>query len=294
MTQEEKAKAYDEALERATNWYNANTNEGFRGIFEDIFPQLTKIKDERIRKCIRLCLDECVHSDIIRDYERDECLAYLEKQKEQEHICDSAQYEEGFKTGLEIGLRKQKEQKPAECIEDSVKFEEGFKAGRESGLRDGQKYVLNNLDSYGLCKPAEWSDYKDKVNVPYCSSEPEWSEEDEKNLKSVVSTLWFALNTPHFPLNYDRIIELEGWLKSFRPPLKDKEMKLKILKYLSTRCSSLEFKEVEDYLNNLRPSWKPNEEQMEALDEYIYAKVPNTEKYSKAVLLLRDELKKLM
>lgn len=25
-------------------------------------------------------------------------------------------------------------------------------------------------------KPAEWEDYKDKVNIPYCSSEPGWSE----------------------------------------------------------------------------------------------------------------------
>ena len=36
-------------------------------------------EDEKMLKRIRLCLDECVHSDIIRDYERDECVAYLEK-----------------------------------------------------------------------------------------------------------------------------------------------------------------------------------------------------------------------
>lgn len=47
-----------------------------------LFPELKGREDEKIRKRIRLCLDECVHSDIIRDYERDECLAYLEKQKE--------------------------------------------------------------------------------------------------------------------------------------------------------------------------------------------------------------------
>lgn len=43
-----------------------------------------------------------------------------------------------------------------------------------------------------------------------------------------------------------------------------------------------------------RKDWKPSEEQMEALDEYIWAKYPNTEKYSKAVLSLRDDLKKQM
>ena len=50
----------------------------------------------------------------------------------------------------------------------------------------------------------------------------------------------------------------------------DTEMKLKILKYLSTRCSVFEFEEVENWLNNLRirPNhWKPSEEQMKALWE---------------------------
>ena len=32
MTQEEKAKRYDEALQRTRRWYDSNTNEGFRGI----------------------------------------------------------------------------------------------------------------------------------------------------------------------------------------------------------------------------------------------------------------------
>jgi len=39
-------------------------------------------EEERIRKRIKLCLAECVHKDIIRDYEHDEAIAWLEKQKE--------------------------------------------------------------------------------------------------------------------------------------------------------------------------------------------------------------------
>ena len=50
MTTEEKAKAYDEALEMATKFYNANTNEGYRQIFEDIFPELKESEDEKIKK----------------------------------------------------------------------------------------------------------------------------------------------------------------------------------------------------------------------------------------------------
>lgn len=82
MTQEEKAKAYDEALEKAGEWIENPIVWSSKDICQKLFPSLVESEDERIRKRIRLCLDECVHSDIIRDYERVECLDYLEKRKE--------------------------------------------------------------------------------------------------------------------------------------------------------------------------------------------------------------------
>ena len=105
---------------------------------EIVCPELTESEDERIRKEII----EYIKSGEQRKCYNKRWISYLEKQKEQ---------------------------KPAERTEDSVKFEEGFKAGRESGLRDGQKYVLDNLDSYGLCKHVEWS------------------EEDRKMLNTIIS-----------------------------------------------------------------------------------------------------------
>lgn len=48
MTIEEKALAYDKALNRASMFYEANSNEGYRNIFEDIFPELKESKDEKI------------------------------------------------------------------------------------------------------------------------------------------------------------------------------------------------------------------------------------------------------
>ena len=95
-------------------------------------PELAESEDERIRKWLIDYFSSIKETVWIhRDITCEQILAYLEKQKEQ---------------------------KQAEWSEDSVKFKEGFKAGRESGLRDGQKYVLDNLDSYGLCKPVEWSE----------------------------------------------------------------------------------------------------------------------------------------
>ncbi len=116
-----------------------------------------------------------------------------EKQKEQEHICDSTQYEEGFKTGLEIGLRNQKEQKPVtndgrqECpykdlvlvknffgeykrkcklsnkacdakeCEQWNELQSEFKNINEA-FEDGKKEVIEHPEKYGLQKPAEWSE----------------------------------------------------------------------------------------------------------------------------------------
>lgn len=126
----------------------------------------------------------------------------------------------------------------------------------ESQLDDIEKAISNYYDLNHAPQYHYWLEQKLKS----IRSQPkqEWSEKDEKILNELLD----HCNTEN--------ATWYNWLKSLRPPLKDKEMKLKILKYLSTRCSSLEFEEVENYLNNLRPSWKPSEEQMEALDKVLY------------------------
>ena len=77
----------------------------------------------------------------------------------------------------------------------------------------------------------------------------------------------------------------------------DREMRMKILKYLSTRCSVIEYEEVENWLNNLRPQphWKPSKEQMK---EYSYWYKNFIESglaspSSKAVNVLRELLEQL-
>ncbi len=83
MTQEEKARAYDEALERARKAYNAilPENRGARKIIEDAFPELSESEDERIRKK----LIETIGYFRSRGIDQQLCeefLAWLEKQKE--------------------------------------------------------------------------------------------------------------------------------------------------------------------------------------------------------------------
>lgn len=75
MTEKEKAKAYDEAIERAKKLYG-------NGIAEEIFNELKEDNTERIRKnCIHfLELQKKHHA---ATFEIEECIAWLEKKGEQ-------------------------------------------------------------------------------------------------------------------------------------------------------------------------------------------------------------------
>jgi len=73
---------YREALERAKTLYENANGMILKKWVEQVFPELQESEDKKIMKCICLCLEECVHNDIIRDYEKDKCLAWLKKQDE--------------------------------------------------------------------------------------------------------------------------------------------------------------------------------------------------------------------
>ena len=89
MTTEEKAKAYDEALEKARKLqddWKSTQNRAWREI-ETVFPQLRESEDERIRKYL---IEELKAAKSVGELKftipqptREECIAYLEKQKEQ-------------------------------------------------------------------------------------------------------------------------------------------------------------------------------------------------------------------
>ena len=72
MTEKEKAKAYDEAIERAKRLYG-------NGITEEIFPELKESDDERIKKnCIHFL--ECQKQHDAATFAIEECIAWIEKQ----------------------------------------------------------------------------------------------------------------------------------------------------------------------------------------------------------------------
>ncbi len=85
---QEKAKRYDEVSKEVKDFF-----EGRQKMYSDVsqtlehlFPELKESEGERVRKIITLCLEECVHSDIIRDYEKDDVIAWLEKQGQKDKL----------------------------------------------------------------------------------------------------------------------------------------------------------------------------------------------------------------
>lgn len=78
MTEKEKAKAYDEAIERAKELYG-------NGITEEIFPELKESKDKKIREAILNGLIDCRDAPDLGwsnfgGIHIDDCIAWLEKQ----------------------------------------------------------------------------------------------------------------------------------------------------------------------------------------------------------------------
>ena len=83
MTQEEKAKAYDEAIERAKEWYSdAQIGIGFKVNLEKLFPELEEDRDERIRKAIIEFFELQDDNTTFSLIPKKDILAWLKKQGE--------------------------------------------------------------------------------------------------------------------------------------------------------------------------------------------------------------------
>ena len=126
MNTEEKAKAYDKALERAKQVLSNNCTEVEKLCLECIFPELTESEDERNWKSV----ERAIRGFITNPTDADELLAWLEKQKEvgikwfksdnvknpEKPYIDKAGmfYTTDGRMCPASEIEKQKEQKPAE------------------------------------------------------------------------------------------------------------------------------------------------------------------------------------
>ncbi len=107
-------KAYKAVLQTATQWIKDGCTDKEKICLECIFPELRESDDEKVRKkCIAIISKWTTKED------RDECIAYLEKQKEQKPEVKDPFSNANFVRGYESGYADAKrEQKPAEWSEE--------------------------------------------------------------------------------------------------------------------------------------------------------------------------------
>ena len=266
-------KKYEEALSKARAEYENARKQGYTwlmGLLEGMFPDLKESEDEKKLKRIRLCLDECVHSDIIRDYERDECVAYLEKQKEQkppitgndfgwiDELKHDLEHPEELDQKVDDVLKQRKGIRTLEWSDtDNIGWDEAFAC-----VTRAEKSAKNEEELQNAVTAEKWlKEIKFKYYVHPVKQE--WSEEDEKMIERLIRHTQKEFDElcndryGHQEIISDlkescreRMNWLENRLKSLRPPQYCENCKLK--------------RSVEN--------WKPSEHQMDilkAVKEYV-------------------------
>lgn len=237
---------YEKKYNEALNWMR-ELYPGLHGATkedaEHYFPELSESEDERIR--IALC-------DIVRDMPYmetelrahgltvEKAIAYLEKQKEQKHYwkpteTDTALFNKAVTTNKALT--------PTERAQlDIIRSKFGYcRAANCSGIVQEEQEpaeVIKDRRQISFMIEDAWrcgviEGRKQVIDNPEeygLQKQAEWSEEDEKTLNLLIETL--DDNSHYFPF---------------------KETKMKMI----------------HLLKSLRSSWKPSEDQMDALKELI-------------------------
>ncbi len=300
-TIEEKAKAYDESVERAKQI--AAQGGASRYLVTQIFPELAESKDERIRKCICMALTD-VDEQRFKDFGTTlkDCLAYLEKQKEPKPIssCDIVPYIDDAIAALQDMWREekiafdwddvkdmiedvarhfyQKEQKPnVEICPHSIKS----KSYRENGIPaesisdelidiikgefEGFRRLLKKKGIDYEPQRGYWEGFArlfDSSAREYVKEQkPAWSEDDKRTVDAAIY-----------------------WL--------ERRLRIEKAYNISTEDSPLSMRNTAERLKSLRPSWKPSEEQIGCFERLIAFNNPEPEDIKGCESLL-EQLKKL-
>lgn len=134
MTQEEKAKAYDEALALAKRLISNNCTEVEKLCLECIFPELKESEDERIRKWLLECVENLSNGNFI-EVSKQDVLSYLEKQKEQPSLPPNL--DKAAEEYADYNSRRWQED--GDIYYDHSKIMDAFKAGAEWSKKDEEQ-----------------------------------------------------------------------------------------------------------------------------------------------------------
>ena len=283
---EEKAKRFDEAIKKAKSKIK---NDKDHVLYEDdvveIFPELKESEDERIRKAI-IEHFEGSHSSMYpyKGFIKEQILAWLEKQGEQ---------------------------KPDDKVEPKFKIGDIIRLKDGDGLEWTVEGVLNN--GYYTIVCADRDDFiqlDDKWEL--VEQKPAWSEEDEmhiRELESLVKQVWATAEYENDKNTIHKMSDLSFFLKTLKPQLKQ-ELSEEDCNQIETIACHLDnignvamaesLLNIMDKYKSSRPqsTWKPSDEQMEALN-YVVNLMASSERptendlYYNILKSLRQQLKKL-
>ena len=148
------------------------------------------------------------HISFVHDFEWNnfcvELLSYFNKQKPAECIPDSIKFDEGFKTGREVGFREGVESvKPAEWSEEDLRM-----------LSDIVGYITGTGSSSGITKQ-ERVDFLDGLPKRFnLQPKQEWSEEDEAAFGDLMWCIEQARKSAKDENDLGNIWFAENWLKT--------------------------------------------------------------------------------
>lgn len=264
MTLEGKAKAYDEALEKAKFYHGNCPSEPERKKLEKMFPVLRESEDEIIRKAIVGLIEELQRSDeYFAGVSLKDMLIYLEKQKEQKPTQTNAE-------------------KEYICTIKSLISD--FLRGKHEIDTAYYQQIYDWLDGRHVeQKPAEWSRQSiinaltkwltEKISPLHKKSLDGTITEREEMFEAALLEMRSLVNSPDFQIGKDTSA---GWSEE------DESCWNLIWDILDGQFTASKegYKKVADWFlkncpkgtKSLRPSWKPSEHQMnilKAVKEYV-------------------------
>lgn len=243
-TIEEKAKAYDEALEDMRVIY-PNLKGDAKLAVEHAFPQLRESEDERIRKILidafekknNSFIDELVDCRLTKA----DILAWFEKQKEQKPTSFNEPYNpdeyEVVMEGNATSLKRKEQKQDVHQINMTIHLGPNIPScpnpviAEVKELESNDKYIKRNSKELGSLLTQYYDEgfWKGRKAERESQKPAEWSEEDETRRTNVI----ILLQTPILRKVYQQseIDKAVEWLRNLRP----------------------------------QPHWKPSEEQIRAL-----------------------------
>ena len=243
MTQEEKAKAYDEAIERSKNYYSTTDSASDIKLIGLIFPELKESEDMIMVKFIKKQLFN-IKKTITENYELNakltKAIDWLEKQG-------------NLMKALQISNAK-----IGELIEKNYYLKEQLEKQGEQKMKTPEESL--GIDSETYNKIVDECVYGEQKPADKIKSRQDKFTEFEKAVKQVMEEAIECGDTHNLKADADmllRLVQKSSWSKE------DNEI-------IETICKEGDLKPSERvWFKSLkeRYSWKPSDEQMEALKQ---------------------------